>query len=100
MNRPTFAFLLAVLIAVGVANVSGQAPDHPKGFLSILKAGQSVDLKEVAGRYEIRSDGGMAMTSHKIVEVGSDYVVVADAGVADTRLPVYSIKSFVKFKVP
>ena len=103
MNRPTFALMMAVLIAVGVANVSGQAPDKPrKTFLSALKEGQPVNLKEVAGRFEISTfDDGLTPHSHKVIEIGSDFVVVADiAGVADTRLPVYSIKSFVKSKVP
>lgn len=101
MNRPTFALILAALIAIGVATVSGQAPDHQNGFLSNLKAGESVDVKEVAGRYEIRFDGGVAMIGHKVVEVGSDYLIVADnAGVSERRIPIFSIKSFVKFKVP
>ena len=103
MNRPTFALLLAVFIAVGVATVSGQAPDNSqKGFLSVLKEGQPVNLKDVAGRYEISTfDDGLTALSHKVVEVGLDCVTVEDiAGVAETRIPVYSIKSFVKFKVP
>lgn len=103
MNRPTIALLLAAFIAVGVATVSGQAPDKPrKTFLSVLKAGESINVKEVAGRFEINTfDDGLTPLSHKVIEVGPDYVTVEDiAGVAETRIPVYDIKSFVKFKVP
>lgn len=103
MNRPTFALLMAVLIAVGVATVSGQAPGkQQKSFLSVLKEGQSVNVKEAAGRFEISTfDDGLTLLGHKVIEVGPDYVTVADiAGVAETRIPIFSIKSFVKNNVP
>jgi hypothetical protein len=38
---------------------------------------------------------------HRVIEVGTDYVVVVDvAGVTETRIPIYSIKSIVRIKVP
>lgn len=103
MNRPTFALLLAVLIALGVATVPGQAPDNPRiGFLSDFKVGQAVNVKEVAGRFEFTTfNDGLTALSHKVIEVGPDFVTVEDiAGVAETRIPIFSIKSFVRFKVP
>jgi hypothetical protein len=62
-----------------------------------LKEGQGVVLKEAAGRYEITlMEGG-----HKVIEVGPDYVVVEDiAGVTETRIPAYSIKSITRIKGP
>ena len=67
-----------------------------------MKEGQSVNLKDVARRYEISTfDDGLTVLSHKVIEVGPDFVTVEDiAGVAETRIPIFSIKSFVKFKVP
>jgi len=52
-----FAVLLAAFIAIGTITVTSQTPDKPRlGFLSALKAGQSVTLKEVAGSFEIMID--------------------------------------------
>ena len=101
MNRPTVALLLAAICAVGVASVSGQAPEKPRpGFLSVLKSGRSVNVKEVAGRFEISLIEEVPL-SHKVTDVGPDYVTVEDfAGVNETRIPVYAIKSIVTFKVP
>lgn len=102
MNRPTFAVLLAAFIAIGTITVTGQTPDKPRlGFLSALKAGQSVAVKEVAGRFEIVIDDSLTELSHKIIEVGPDLVAVEDiGGLIETRIPVYSINSIVRLKVP
>ena len=102
MNRPTLALLLAALIAIGTITVTGQGPEKPRqGFLSALKEGQSVSMKEVAGRFEIMIDDGLKDLSHKIIEVGPDLVAVEDiGGLIETRIPVYSIKSIVRLKVP
>ena len=106
MLRPIVVLLLVTCVTVGtvvVGTVSGQAPDKPRqGFLSILKEGQSVMLKEVAGRFEISMfEDGPELLSHKVTEIGTDYVTVEDiGGLIETRLPVYSIKSIVLLKIP
>jgi hypothetical protein len=98
MPRFTFDVLLCATLAFACLSpeASGQEKAR-KGFLSVLKEGQSVVLKESAGRYEITlMDGG-----HKVIEVGPDYVVVEDlAGVTETRIPIYSIKSIARIKGP
>ena len=88
MTRSLFAVLLCATFAL---QEKGR-----KGFLSALKEGQAVVLKEAAGRYEITlMEGG-----HKVIEIGPDYIVVEDiAGVTETRIPVYSIKSIARIKV-
>lgn len=98
MPRSIIATLLCATLAF--ACLSPEASGQEKGrksFVSALKEGQSVVLKESAGRYEITlMEGG-----HKVIEVGPDYVVVEDlAGVTETRIPVYSIKSITRIKVP
>ena len=103
MKRLNALVIFLALIAIGTITVSGQAPVKPQiGVLSILKVGQSVNVKDVAGRFEFSTfDDGLTVLSHKVIEIGPDYVMVEDiAGVAETRIPIYSIKSFVKFKVP
>lgn len=98
MTRFTFAVLLCATLALACISptASGQEKAR-KGFLSVLKEGQGVVLKESAGRYEITlMEGG-----HKVIEVGPDYVVVEDlAGVTETRIPVFSIKSINRIKGP
>lgn len=83
-------FGLACLYPIAVGQERGR-----KGFLSALREGQGIVLRETAGRYEISlMEGG-----HKVVEVGSDYVLVEDiSGVTETRIPVYSIKNISRFK--
>lgn len=95
--KRSFAIVLACFL-VGLACLFSMAPGQErgrKGFLTVLREGQGVVLRESAGRYEISlMEGG-----HKVIEVGSDYVLVEDiAGVSETRIPVYSIKNINRFK--
>ena len=98
MPRLLPAVLVCATLALACLSpeASGQERGR-KGFLSVLKEGQGIVLKESAGRYEITlMDGG-----HKVIEVGPDYVVVEDlAGVTETRISVYSIKSIARIKGP
>lgn len=102
MNRIVIVLLL-IVAATGAYNVMGQAPAEKQStFLSALKEGQHVSLKEVAGRYEITTvEGVAAVQSHKVVEIGADYVVIQDvAGVTESRIPLWSIKAVTRLKVP
>jgi hypothetical protein len=103
MPRPVISLVLTVLVVLGTVSVFGQSPDKSqKGFLAGLKEGQSIMLKEIAGRFEISSfDDGQAIISHKVIEVGTDYLTVEDfGGLFVTRIPVFSIKAVVLLKVP
>jgi hypothetical protein len=98
MPRSIIAVLLLATLAF--ACLSPEASGQEKGrksFLSVLKEGQGIVLKESAGRYEFTlMEGG-----HKIIEVGPDFVVVEDLpGVTETRIPVFSIKSIARIKGP
>ena len=102
MNRICIANVL-VAVALGSCTTAGQGPEKQrKGFLAVLNEGQAVTVKEVAGRYEITlMDNMPALLGHKVIEVGSDYVVVEDiAGVTQTRISVYSIKAIVRLNLP
>lgn len=91
----TVLFCATVAVACLSPTASGQEKGR-KGFLSVLKEGQAILVKEAAGRYEITlTEGG-----HKVIEVGPDYVMVEDiAGVTETRIPIYSIRSIARIKV-
>ena len=98
MNRLKVAVLLSAFMAlVSITVVGDEKP--AKGFMSILKEGQAVTVRELAGRYEISRTDGVPQ-GHKITEVGSEFIVVEDiAGVTETRIHVCSIRAIVKFKV-
>ncbi|QDU80467.1 hypothetical protein Pla110_21970 [Polystyrenella longa] len=93
--------LITIFVLVGVAVVYGaQEAPKPKGIFSMLTAGQSVDLKNEGAAYTICTYDGDAPTSHTVLEVGEDYVILRDiAGVTETAVSVYSVKSIEKVKL-
>lgn len=99
MNTLRSILILVLLFLVIPATSYGQ--DKPKKtFLSALKEGQVISVKEVAGKYEITVMKNAPVGS-KVIEVGTDYVVLEDsAGVIETRIHVTSIKSIIRLKLP
>ena len=99
MNTIRLLAVAAGLLLSIPATSHGQ--DKPrKGFLAVLKEGQTVVLKESAGKYEITLMKNIPL-GHKVVEVGPDYVVIEDAaGITETRIHVTSIKAIIKLKIP
>ena len=91
----TSAPILFLLLAGVLFVASGQAPGKQHGVLSVLHAGQPVNLADADGGYKLNLfEDGPGVLGHKVVEVGSDFVVVEDiAGIQQLRIPVYSIKS-------
>lgn len=103
MSKSITIVIAGALIALAAFTVSGQAPAQPRqGFLSALKQGQAITLKEVAGRFEISTfDDIPGPLGYKITDVGPDYLTVVDiAAVTETRIHVTSIKSIVRLKIP
>jgi len=75
----------------------------PHGLLSVLHVGQLVKLADAGGSgYEITViEGGPQNLAHKVVEIGSDFVVLEEfTGVQQLRIPVYSLKSVGIKKIP
>lgn len=101
MRQAIFASVITAFLALGIFSASGQAPTQPRGVLGVLHAGQAASVKESGGRYEISLfENGPELLSHKVVDVGPDYLVVEDvAGVAETRIPIFSLKSVVTVKL-
>jgi preprotein translocase subunit YajC len=96
MKLTAIAILLLAVISISTFNVTAQGQaQKSKTFLSALKEGQSVIVKEVAGRFEINAIEG----SHKVIEIGTDYLVVQDiAGITEIRIPIFSIKAITRLK--
>ena len=94
--------LLIILLGVVLFAASGQAPAKPKGILSVLHIDQYINLKDGGSGYEIQVfENVPGLLGHTVVEIASDYLVVEDvAGVTQTRIPIYSIKSVVVTKLP
>lgn len=97
----TLRLLLVVAALLMAITATSYAQDKPKKtFLSALKEGAVVSVKEVAGKYEITVMKN-APVGGKVIEVGTDYVVLEDpAGVMETRIHVTSIKSIIRLKLP
>ena len=103
MNTAYRISIMFLLVLIGTYCLSGQtAKENEKQFLAVLKEGESVSLKEVSGRYEIQIyDGFPGAQSNKVLEVASDHIVVQDiSGLAETHIPVFSIMSIVRMKLP
>jgi len=101
MTRPLIAVFLSAFVLAASFTTTGHGQDKPrKGFFSVLKEGQSVSVKDVGGRFDITLIRDVKL-GQKVIEVGNDYIVVEDvAGVTETRIPVYSIRSIVRLKLP
>lgn len=73
----------------------------PRGLFAGLRVGQAIAVKETAGRFELTyyEDVPLGPVGPRIAELGPDYVVIDDGvGISETRIPIYSIKSIVRFK--
>ena len=102
MKQVPFILLLLAAISFATFNAKGQAPPEKRNqFLSVLKEGQPISLKEVQGRYEISFVEGMAVPQgYKVIALGTDFMVVQDiTGINEIHIPVYSIKAITKMKL-
>ena len=87
--------LLGMVVLASSLAFSQRGEEHGRrGVLSVLSKGQAVSLKDVGGRYEIGIISNVGMLGYKVLEVGSDYLVVKDiAEVTELHIPIYSIKA-------
>lgn len=104
MQKAIVAVVVLAFMAVAWETLTwgaSLAADKQHTFLSSLTVGQQVSLKQDFGRYEINSvEGVAAVQGHKVIEIGNDFVVVHDiAGVTESRIPLWSIKSIVRLKL-
>lgn len=90
-----FLGLIAVVVVLTLA-----VADLPKRTaFADLKVGQQVGLKDLGAIYEISVLDDNTPQSHKIIEIGSDFIILKDvAGVTQTTIPVTALKSIVRMK--
>lgn len=92
---------LRVLLAVLTISAVCGAKDakQTKGVFSGLTIGQSMSLKDEGSAFTITFFDPELPQSHKIIEIGENFIVVRDiAEITDTLVPIYSIKSIVKVR--
>jgi hypothetical protein len=101
MQRTIFALTTTAFLAIGLFAASGKAPASARGVLSVLRVDQQVNVKDTPGGYEIGVfEDNPGPLGSKVIEVGSEYLVVRDiANVTTTRIPIYSVKAVVTMKV-
>ncbi len=95
--------LLAVLVVAGVLTAaslptgsSQPPPAARRTVFSPLKVGQPVALKERGALYEVVTVAEAGPLTHKVVEVGDDFIVLLDeAGVTETRIPLTAVRAVV-----
>ena len=95
MKKTSLLFLiLAITLGTYLNGSTLDAADNPKASVfKHLKKGQIVTLKDNGHNYSIQVLPNLPI-GHKIVEIGSDYLVIEDAGSAFTfYIPVTSIKA-------
>jgi len=100
MNRISIIVLMLLVVTLTASGQTVAEKDNP--FLTVLKAGQPVSFKEVSGRYLISTfDGLPGVQSHKVIEIANDHIVVQDiSGISEIHIPVCSIMSVVRMKLP
>jgi len=90
---------LVAIVALVAAVLGADETMKPKGIFSALKVGQSVSLKDEGAAFSITFFEPELQQSHKIVEIGDNFIVVRDlAEVTETTVPIYSIKAVVKIR--
>ena len=91
--------ILLITLPVVAILLSGWAAPAKRTVFSGLEVGDQVGLKDTEGGYQISVIGKGILQSHKIVEIGDDFIVLEDvAEVTRTTIPVYSLKSVVRLK--
>jgi hypothetical protein len=89
-----------VAFVVALLTVAAAPRDERKGVLAPLEVGQQVGLREAANGYTINVVPGTPL-GNKVVEVGTDYVVLEDAaGLTQTRIPVTSLRAVIVTRLP
>lgn len=99
-QRTVIAMVAAAVLAVVVSVAAAPKAEANKGVFAPLEVGQQVGLKEGASGYTISVVPGVQL-GQKVVEVGTDYVVLEDpTGTTQTRIPVTAVRAVVVTRLP
>lgn len=96
---PHFVVLALLLLGFVVISLGAVVAESKPSLLAKFKDGQSFVVIEKEGRYEIRSIAEAAGGTHKVIEIGSDFLLLRDVSEQiDLAIPIYSIKSVVTLR--
>ncbi|HET6574110.1 MAG TPA: hypothetical protein VFG68_10940 [Fimbriiglobus sp.] len=102
MRPTTLAVLAVAALGLGLSlppATSQPAPAARRTVLSPLKAGQAVTLREKGSLWEINVLQDVAEATHKVAEIGDDFIVVTDnEGLLETRIPLTAIRAVTVIK--
>ena len=100
MKHPRLILASVASIVLAVAVAAAPKAEPKKGLFAPLEVGHQVGLKEGAGGYTISVMPGIPL-GQKVVEVGTDYVVLEDpTGTTQTRIPVTAVRAVVVTRLP
>lgn len=100
MKRQQIVVVTVALVALAAAVAAAPKAEAKKGLFAPLRVGQQVGLKEAAGGYTISVMPGIPL-GQKVIEVGTDYVVLEDpTGTTQTRIPATAVRAVVVTKLP
>lgn len=90
-------FIAAVCLSIAIlhSTATTQSPAPPRRTIfSPLAVGQPIVLKERGSLCEIGTLDEAGPLTHKIVEIGNDYIVVRDnADVVESRIPATALRA-------
>jgi len=86
------AIVLVLLLTLGADG------EKPRGVFSFLQVGQKVNLKEEGEGFTITFFERELPQSHKVLEIGKDFIVLESVSGIETTVPVYSLRAVVKMK--
>lgn len=89
----------AIILVLLVITLSlGADSEKPRGVFSSLQIGQKVNLKEDGEGFTIVVMGEELPQSHKVLEIGENFVVLHSVAGVEVSIPVYSVRSVVRMK--
>jgi len=94
MNR----FIAITLILLAITLSLGADSEKPRGVFSSLHIGQKVNLNEEGQGFTLVVTGEDLPLSHKVIEIGEDFVVLESVAGVETTIPVYAVKSLVRMR--
>jgi hypothetical protein len=87
------AIVLVLLLTLGADG------EKPRGVFNSLQIGQKVNLNEEVQGFTITffEEKELPQT-HKVLEIGKDFIVLQSVSGIETTIPVYSLRAVVKMK--
>lgn len=94
MKQPIALTVILLVIFLSL----GADSEEPRGVFSSLHVGQKVNLKEEGQGFTISFFEKEIPQTHKVLEIGKDFIVLESVAGMEVTIPVYAVNSVVKMK--